>query len=158
ATISSECYRFEKTCRCAAQSRLTIRADALASGELFGLRARCHPAVIPQRQARMSLAALRMTGRGSVVQSASCPLPWRRRSRRQPLGTTHGCAGKFFLNLRKIIFAALLWGVSFTAFGASWWNTDWKYRKEIDFDLSPTGADVAGTAQNVPVLVRLSVG
>jgi biopolymer transport protein ExbB len=40
---------------------------------------------------------------------------------------------------------------------SSWWNNDWKYRKEIGFDLSPTGADVAGTAQDVPVLVRLSL-
>ncbi len=43
------------------------------------------------------------------------------------------------------------------ALAASWWNNDWKYRKEIGFDLSPTGADVAGTPQDVPVLVRLSL-
>jgi biopolymer transport protein ExbB len=43
------------------------------------------------------------------------------------------------------------------AFAASWWNNDWKYRKEISFDLSPAGADVAGTPQDVPVLVRLSL-
>jgi biopolymer transport protein ExbB len=41
--------------------------------------------------------------------------------------------------------------------GGSWWNGDWKFRKEIGLDLSPTGADVAGTAQDVPVLVRLSL-
>jgi biopolymer transport protein ExbB len=40
---------------------------------------------------------------------------------------------------------------------ASWWNNDWKYRKEITFDLSPAGADVAGTATDVPVLIRLSL-
>ncbi len=40
---------------------------------------------------------------------------------------------------------------------ASWWNNDWKFRKEIGFDLSPTGADVAATPQDVPVLVRLSL-
>src|ERR1700678_150999 len=40
---------------------------------------------------------------------------------------------------------------------ASWWNNDWKFRKEIGFDLSPAGADIAGTAQDVPVLVRLSL-
>ena len=43
------------------------------------------------------------------------------------------------------------------ALAASWWNNDWKYRKEITFDLSPTGADVAGTPQDVPILVRLSL-
>jgi biopolymer transport protein ExbB len=43
------------------------------------------------------------------------------------------------------------------ALAASWWNNDWKYRKEIGFDLSPAGADIAGTPQNVPVLIRLSL-
>jgi biopolymer transport protein ExbB len=43
------------------------------------------------------------------------------------------------------------------ALAASWWNNDWKYRKEVGFDLSPTGADIAGTPQDVPVLVRLSL-
>jgi biopolymer transport protein ExbB len=40
---------------------------------------------------------------------------------------------------------------------ASWWNNDWKFRKEIGFDLSSTGADIVGTPQDVPVLVRLSL-
>jgi biopolymer transport protein ExbB len=39
----------------------------------------------------------------------------------------------------------------------SWWNNDWKYRKEIGFDLSPTGADIAGSVQDEPALVRLSL-
>jgi biopolymer transport protein ExbB len=39
----------------------------------------------------------------------------------------------------------------------SWWNNDWKYRKEISFDLSPTGADIAGPVQDAPALVRLSL-
>ena len=43
------------------------------------------------------------------------------------------------------------------ALAASWWNNDWKYRKEIGFDLTPAGADIAGTPQDVPVLVRLSL-
>jgi biopolymer transport protein ExbB len=43
------------------------------------------------------------------------------------------------------------------ALAASWWNNDWKYRKEIGFDLTATGADVAGTPQDLPVLVRLSL-
>ena len=43
------------------------------------------------------------------------------------------------------------------ALAASWWNGDWKFRKEIGFDLSPAGADVAGTPQDVPVLIRLSL-
>jgi biopolymer transport protein ExbB len=59
-------------------------------------------------------------------------------------------------SLRWIAFAAAL--VPALALAASWWNNDWKYRKEIGFDLSPAGADVAATPQDVPVLVRLSLG
>ena len=40
---------------------------------------------------------------------------------------------------------------------ASWWNNEWKYRKEIGFDTTPAGADIAGTPIDVPVLVRLSL-
>jgi biopolymer transport protein ExbB len=40
---------------------------------------------------------------------------------------------------------------------SSWWNNDWKYRKEIGFDLTSSGADISGTPQDVPVLVRLSL-
>jgi biopolymer transport protein ExbB len=40
----------------------------------------------------------------------------------------------------------------------SWWNGDWKYRKEFGIDASPAAADVAGTATDVPVLIRLSLG
>jgi biopolymer transport protein ExbB len=47
--------------------------------------------------------------------------------------------------------------VPIVALAASWWNNDWKYRKEINFDLTPAGADVAGTPQDLPVLVRLSL-
>ena len=43
------------------------------------------------------------------------------------------------------------------ASAASWWNGAWPYRKEIDFDLSKTGANVQRTVKNVPVLVRLSL-
>jgi biopolymer transport protein ExbB len=40
----------------------------------------------------------------------------------------------------------------------AWWNDDWAFRKEITFDLTPTGAAIAGTATDVPVLIRLSLG
>jgi biopolymer transport protein ExbB len=53
-----------------------------------------------------------------------------------------------------VIAAAL---IPMAAFAASWWNNDWKFRKEIGFDLSPTGADINATPQDVPVLVRLSL-
>ncbi len=40
----------------------------------------------------------------------------------------------------------------------AWWNADWAFRKEISFDLSPTGADIPGTPSDLPVLIRLSLG
>src|SRR5271154_5052949 len=43
------------------------------------------------------------------------------------------------------------------ALAASWWNNDWKFRKEIGLDLSASGADVAGTPVEVPILIRLSL-
>jgi biopolymer transport protein ExbB len=61
------------------------------------------------------------------------------------------------VNLRRAVFAAIACFSPLAAPAASWWNGDWQYRKEIDFDLSPAGADVAGTPQNVPILVRLSL-
>jgi biopolymer transport protein ExbB len=56
---------------------------------------------------------------------------------------------------KLVLIAAAL--VPVVALAASWWSNDWKYRKEIGFDLSPTGADISGTPQDVPVLVRLSL-
>ncbi len=38
---------------------------------------------------------------------------------------------------------------------AAWWNNDWNFRKEITLDLTPTGANVPGTLNDVPVLIRL---
>ncbi len=58
-------------------------------------------------------------------------------------------------SVKLIAVVAIL--VPALALAASWWNNDWKYRKEIGFDLSPAGADVAGTPLELPVLVRLSL-
>jgi biopolymer transport protein ExbB len=58
-------------------------------------------------------------------------------------------------SIRTIALALVL--VPALALAASWWNKDWKFRKEIAFDLSPAGAAIAGSAQDVPVLVRLSL-
>lgn len=59
-------------------------------------------------------------------------------------------------SVKLLALAALLAPLVALA-ASSWWNNDWKYRKEIGFDLSPTGADIAGTPQDLPVLVRLSL-
>src|SRR5262245_37598494 len=40
----------------------------------------------------------------------------------------------------------------------AWWNEDWKFRKELSFDLSPKGADIGGNVADAPVLVRLHMG
>jgi len=40
----------------------------------------------------------------------------------------------------------------------AWWNDDWNYRKEISFDLTAQGANIAATPVDVPVLVRLHAG
>jgi biopolymer transport protein ExbB len=61
------------------------------------------------------------------------------------------------VNLKRAVIAAIACFTPLAAPAASWWNGDWQYRKEINFDLSPAGADVTGTPQNVPVLVRLSL-
>jgi biopolymer transport protein ExbB len=56
--------------------------------------------------------------------------------------------------VRKLTYLFLL---LIPAVSQAWWNDDWNYRKEITFDLTPTGANVAGTPLDVPVLVRLSL-
>ncbi len=39
----------------------------------------------------------------------------------------------------------------------AWWNDEWAFRKELTFNLAPTGADIAQNVDDVPVLVRLSL-
>jgi len=58
--------------------------------------------------------------------------------------------------MRKWLLAFML--VPALASAGSWWNNDWKFRKEISFDLSTAAADVANSVDDVPVLVRLSSG
>jgi biopolymer transport protein ExbB len=58
---------------------------------------------------------------------------------------------------RFVGFAVLVAQVPVHAEG-KWWNDQWAYRKEITLDLSPAGAAIAGSATDVPVLVRLSLG
>jgi biopolymer transport protein ExbB len=44
------------------------------------------------------------------------------------------------------------------ALAHAWWSDEWNYRKEITLDLSATGANIPGSATDVPVLVRLHIG
>jgi biopolymer transport protein ExbB len=60
---------------------------------------------------------------------------------------------------RRLVLALLMLAGSLgSAPALAWWNDDWSFRKEITFDLSPAGAAIAGSATDVPVLVRLSLG
>jgi biopolymer transport protein ExbB len=64
------------------------------------------------------------------------------------------------MNRSRFVLLVLLTIVG-SAWGSqarAWWNGDWNYRKEIDFDLTPTAADIAGTPADVPILIRLSIG
>jgi len=44
------------------------------------------------------------------------------------------------------------------ALSHAWWNDEWNFRKEITLDLTPAGGDIASSAADVPVLLRLSLG
>src|ERR1700678_4249797 len=57
--------------------------------------------------------------------------------------------------VKCLVVAAVL--IPAVALAASWWNNDWKYRKEIALDLTPAGAGVTGSVQDLPVLIRLSL-
>ncbi len=54
------------------------------------------------------------------------------------------------------LLAACLPAIAMAA--GSWWNGSWKYRKEFSLDATPSGANIPGTAADVPILIRLSLG
>jgi biopolymer transport protein ExbB len=58
------------------------------------------------------------------------------------------------LEVRKLLACLLL---LLPSISHAWWNDDWNYRKEITLDLTPAGGDIAKTATDVPVLLRLSL-
>jgi biopolymer transport protein ExbB len=58
----------------------------------------------------------------------------------------------------RLCFALALLLTPLVSHAEAWWNSDWNFRKDITFDLSPTAADIAGTAADVPVLIRLHIG
>jgi biopolymer transport protein ExbB len=57
-------------------------------------------------------------------------------------------------DVRKLLACLLLLA---PALSHAWWNDEWNFRKEIALDLTPAGADIAATASDVPVLLRLSL-
>ncbi len=52
----------------------------------------------------------------------------------------------------------LLFMLAVPAVSQAWWNDDWNYRKEISFDLTAQGANIAATPVDAPVLIRLHAG
>lgn len=63
---------------------------------------------------------------------------------------------RFFRSSAPLLFL-LIGALGFAAPANAWWNDKWSFRKEITFDLTPAGADIAGAPADVPVLVRLSL-
>lgn len=57
---------------------------------------------------------------------------------------------------RSLAFLALL--VLLPASAQAWWNADWKYRKKIVLNTSPTGADTKESAGPVTIAIRLHTG
>ena len=62
-----------------------------------------------------------------------------------------------FFRSSALLFFLFTGALGFAAPANAWWNDKWAFRKEITFDLSPAGADIAGAPADVPVLVRLSL-
>ena len=58
---------------------------------------------------------------------------------------------------RASLWVLLLCALPGVAGAASWWNSDWQFRKEVGFDLSAQGADIQSSPADVPVLIRLSL-
>ncbi|MDE2450937.1 MAG: DUF2341 domain-containing protein [Gammaproteobacteria bacterium] len=56
-----------------------------------------------------------------------------------------------------MVLSFCLLGTAWAQQTKAWWNDDWPYRKEITLDASAAAANIAGAADNVPVLVRLSL-
>jgi biopolymer transport protein ExbB len=57
----------------------------------------------------------------------------------------------------RVSALVLVLSTAFTSNAYAWWNEEWSFRKELTFDLSAAGADIAGAPAEVPVLVRLSL-
>src|SRR5262245_7858432 len=64
----------------------------------------------------------------------------------------------YMQNVRFCVILALVAVLLPGAASAAWWNKDWGYRREIKLDMSATGANIPGSATDVPVLIRLHSG
>ncbi|MFN0041013.1 MAG: DUF2341 domain-containing protein [Burkholderiales bacterium] len=60
--------------------------------------------------------------------------------------------------MRFLILALSGWLFFQSAQAHAWWNADWSYRKKVNFNTTPAGADVQAPQANAVVLVRLHTG
>ncbi len=60
--------------------------------------------------------------------------------------------------MKKAKAIAFLLLLGLPAISQAWWSDDWKFRKEISFDLSKTGSGINGTVRDAPILIRLHAG
>ena len=58
----------------------------------------------------------------------------------------------------RMILALVLAAVSMTSPAYAWWNKDWKYRKAVTVDTSPSGLNVSGQIGRTVLLVKLTSG
>ncbi len=58
----------------------------------------------------------------------------------------------------SLILALLLSMLAFASPASAWWNKDWKYRKAVAIDTSPSGINVSGAIGRTVVLVKLTSG
>ncbi len=60
--------------------------------------------------------------------------------------------------MTKIIVSILLALFAVVTPASAWWNADWKYRKQVTIDTSPSGVNMSGPVGRTVVLVRLTQG
>ena len=61
-----------------------------------------------------------------------------------------------FVAIQVVVALLLMPGPSMAE--DAWWNDGWQYRKKINFNTTPTGADIKENLTDVPLLVRLHSG
>jgi biopolymer transport protein ExbB len=94
-----------------------------------------------------------VVSKGPAIGTAQVPMPGEltddecRGPQRRP-------RGRGTSDVRKLLACLLLLAPTLSH---AWWNDDWNFRKEIALDLTPAGGDIAATATDVPVLLRLSL-
>lgn len=58
----------------------------------------------------------------------------------------------------RFLLACVAMTLAFSTPAHAWWNKDWKYRKTVSVDTSPSGVNVSGVIGRTVVLVKLTSG